>query len=122
MLGTSSFWEGVDVRGRTLSLVIIDKLPFASPSDPILRARHRSLEQQGKQPFMEEQIPQAIIALKQGAGRLIRDINDRGVLMIGDPRLTGRHYGELFLKALPPIPLTRDNVRVLNFIKTHGQR
>ena len=116
LLGTSSFWEGVDVRGQALSLVIIDKLPFASPSDPVLQARSQALKKRGKQPFYDYQLPAAVIDLKQGAGRLIRDISDRGVLMIGDPRLTGRDYGELFFKALPAMARTRNSQRVIDFI------
>lgn len=116
LLGTSSFWEGVDVRGSALSLVIIDKLPFASPGDPILQARSHALKKQGKQPFYDYQLPRAVIDLSQGAGRLIRDIHDRGVLVIGDPRLTGRDYGKLFFKALPGMQRTRDLDRVLEFI------
>ena len=90
LLGTSSFWEGVDVRGEALSCVIIDKLPFAAPDAPVLRARAAALEAAGRNPFIEYQIPEAVIALKQGAGRLIRDEADRGVLMLCDPRLAHR--------------------------------
>ncbi|MBL4761872.1 MAG: ATP-dependent DNA helicase [Gammaproteobacteria bacterium] len=108
LLGTSSFWEGVDVRGDALSLVIIDKLPFASPGDPVLKERLNQMEQQGKNAFMDYQVPQAVIALKQGAGRLIRDVTDRGVLMICDPRLTTKPYGKTFLKSLPNMPSTHD--------------
>jgi len=108
LLATASFWEGVDVRGPALSCVIIDKLPFASPDDPVLRARATAMEEAGRNPFMEYQIPAAVIALKQGAGRLIRDINDRGVLMLGDPRLYTKSYGRIFLASLPAMPRTRD--------------
>jgi ATP-dependent DNA helicase DinG len=108
LLGTGSFWEGVDVRGEALSCVIIDKLPFASPEDPILRARCQALEQAGRNPFLEYQLPAAVIALKQGVGRLIRDERDRGVLVLCDPRLLAKGYGKVFLESLPPIPLTRD--------------
>lgn len=107
LLGTSSFWEGVDVKGEALSCVIIDKLPFAAPDDPVLRARGRALESQGRNAFMEYQLPQAVIALKQGAGRLIRDENDSGVLVLCDPRLLGKGYGKIFLSSLPPMPRTR---------------
>lgn len=108
LLGTASFWEGVDVRGDSLSCVIIDKLPFAAPNDPVLRARGQLLEQQGRNAFMEHQVPQAVITLKQGAGRLIRDITDRGVLMLCDPRLVNKGYGKIFLGSLPPMPKTRE--------------
>jgi ATP-dependent DNA helicase DinG len=108
LLGTGSFWEGVDVRGEALSCVIIDKLPFSSPGDPILQARIEALRQQGSNPFMAYQLPQAVINLKQGVGRLIRDRHDRGVLVLCDPRLRSKSYGRVFLKSLPPIPCTRD--------------
>lgn len=108
LLGTASFWEGVDVRGDALSCVIIDKLPFAAPDDPVLRARGRVLEQQGRNAFMEHQVPQAVITLKQGAGRLIRDVADSGVLMLCDPRLLSKGYGKIFLGSLPPMPKTRE--------------
>ncbi len=107
LLGTGSFWEGVDVRGEALSCVIIDKLPFASPDDPVLQARAAAMEQAGRSPFMEYQLPEAVIALKQGVGRLIRDEADRGVLVLCDPRLLSKGYGKSFLASLPPMPLTR---------------
>lgn len=107
LLGTSSFWEGVDVRGEALSCVIIDRLPFASPGDPVLQARIEAMQKQGINAFMSYQLPSAVITLKQGAGRLIRDVNDYGVLMICDPRLTGKPYGRVFLRSLPPMPRTR---------------
>ena len=108
LLGTSSFWEGVDVRGEALSCVIIDKLPFAPPDDPVLRARGVAMEEAGKNPFMEYQVPAAAIILKQGAGRLIRDEQDTGVLMLCDPRLLTKGYGRIFLNSLPPMPRTRE--------------
>ncbi|MEX2352730.1 MAG: ATP-dependent DNA helicase, partial [Gammaproteobacteria bacterium] len=108
LLGTQSFWEGVDVKGQALSCVIIDKLPFATPDDPVLQARMKRLEEQGRNPFMDYQLPEAVITLKQGVGRLIRDEGDYGVLMICDPRLTGKSYGRIFLKSLPPMDLSRD--------------
>jgi ATP-dependent DNA helicase DinG len=107
LLGTSSFWEGVDVRGEALSCVIIDKLPFASPGDPVLQARIEAMQKQGINAFMSYQLPSAVITLKQGAGRLIRDVNDYGVLMICDPRLTNKPYGRVFLQSLPAMPQTR---------------
>ena len=106
LLGTSSFWEGVDVRGEALSCVIIDKLPFSSPGDPVLQARIEALRKQGANPFMEYQLPHAVINLKQGIGRLIRDQSDRGVLVLCDPRLRTKSYGRVFLKSLPPMPRT----------------
>ncbi len=108
LLGTSSFWEGVDVRGEALSCVIIDKLPFASPGDPVLQARIDALRERGGNPFMDEQLPHAVITLKQGVGRLIRDVNDRGVLVICDPRLLSKSYGRVFLNSLPDMQRTRD--------------
>ena len=108
LLGTSSFWEGVDVRGKDLSCVIIDKLPFASPGDPVTQARIDAIKQSGGHPFMDFQVPQAVIALKQGVGRLIRDVNDYGVVMIGDPRIRQKAYGQIFLNSLPPMPVTSD--------------
>ncbi|MEN8167756.1 MAG: ATP-dependent DNA helicase, partial [Pseudomonadota bacterium] len=108
LLGTASFWEGVDVRGDALSCVVIDKLPFASPGDPVLQARIDALRHQGGNPFMTFQLPQAAIALKQGAGRLIRDEKDRGVLVICDPRLLSKPYGKVFIRSLPPMTKTQD--------------
>jgi ATP-dependent DNA helicase DinG len=107
LLGTSSFWEGVDVKGEALSCVIIDKLPFAAPGDPVLKARLDAMQKQGRNPFMEYQIPAAVIALKQGVGRLIRDVRDRGVFLLCDPRLLKRSYGRLFLDSVPPMRRTR---------------
>lgn len=115
LLGTSSFWEGVDVRGEALSCVIIDKLPFASPGDPVMQARIDAMRKQGKQPFMEYQVPQAVIALKQGVGRLIRDIHDTGVVMIADPRLSSKSYGKVFLNSLPNMPVTNVLTDVTRF-------
>ncbi len=107
LLGTASFWEGVDVRGEALSCVIIDKLPFAAPNDPVLEARLDTLRRQGSNPFAEYQLPQAVISLKQGVGRLIRDQADRGLLMICDVRLRSRSYGRIFLDSLPRMPRTQ---------------
>jgi ATP-dependent DNA helicase DinG len=115
LLGTASFWEGVDVRGEALSCVVIDKLPFASPGDPVLSARIDALRRQGGNPFRDFQLPQAVIALKQGAGRLIRDSRDRGVLVVCDPRLLRRSYGHAFLNSLPPMARTRDPADVQRF-------
>lgn len=116
LLGTSSFWEGVDVRGDALSVVIIDKLPFASPGDPVLQARLQAVRREGGNPFMEYQVPQAVIALKQGVGRLIRDNNDRGVVVICDPRITTKRYGAVFLDSLPPMPRTHSLDEVTQFL------
>lgn len=115
LLGTASFWEGVDVRGEALSLVIIDKLPFASPGDPVLQARLDAIKARGGSPFMHYQVPQAAIALKQGAGRLIRDVSDRGVLMLCDPRLLKKQYGHTFLAAMPDFARTREPEKALAF-------
>ena len=117
LLGTATFWEGVDVKGEALSCVIIDKLPFASPVDPVTRGRMAYLKDRGLSGFDELSLPNAVIALKQGVGRLIRDISDKGVLMIADPRLTSREYGRNILASLPQIPRTRDERKVLNFIE-----
>lgn len=116
LVATSSFWEGVDVRGNTLSLVIIDKLPFTSPEDPLLKARMEDCKLRGGNPFDDVQLPEAVITLKQGAGRLIRDTNDLGVLVICDNRLVMKPYGELFLNSLPATPRTRDLQRTINFL------
>jgi ATP-dependent DNA helicase DinG len=115
LLGTGSFWEGVDVRGEALSVVIIDKLPFASPDDPVLQARGEAMEREGRSAFMEHQLPNAVIALKQGAGRLIRDVHDKGVLMLCDPRLLSKGYGKIFLASLPPLRRTHDPAVVQAF-------
>ena len=117
LLGTSSFWEGVDVRGKGLSCVIIDKLPFAPPGDPVMQARIDGIKRSGGNAFMDFQIPQAVIALKQGVGRLIRDVNDYGVVMIGDPRIKQKFYGRVFLNSLPTMPVTSDVQDVENFYK-----
>ncbi len=116
LVATSSFWEGVDVRGDALSLVIIDKLPFTSPEDPLLKARMEDARHRGLDPFEEVQLPDAVITLKQGAGRLIRDETDRGVLVICDTRLVSKPYGALFVNSLPDCPRTRDLSRAEQFI------
>ena len=108
LLGAASFREGVDVAGAALSVVVIDKLPFAAPDDPVFEARLQAVRRGGGNPFRDEQLPQAVIALKQGVGRLIRTESDRGVLVLCDPRLTGKSYGRVFLDSLPPLPRTRD--------------
>ncbi|WGE77791.1 ATP-dependent DNA helicase [Actinobacillus equuli subsp. haemolyticus] len=117
LVATQSFWEGIDVRGDALSLVIIDKLPFTSPDEPLLRARMEDCRLQGGEPFNDIQIPEAVITLKQGVGRLIRDVTDRGVVIICDSRLVMRNYGQTFLKSLPPSTRTRDLNKVIQFLK-----
>jgi len=107
LLGSASFREGVDVVGEALSVVVIDKLPFAAPDDPVYEARLEAIRSQGGNPFRDEQLPQAVIALKQGVGRLIRSETDRGVLVLCDPRLLNRGYGRVFLDSLPPFRRTR---------------
>jgi ATP-dependent DNA helicase DinG len=116
LLATASFWEGVDVRGDKLTCVIIDKLPFASPDDPMLQARCEDVRRRGGDPFAEIQLPQAVIALKQGVGRLIRDVTDQGVMVICDDRLVNRPYGEVFLKSLPTMKRSRDIEQASRFL------
>ena len=117
LLGAASFWEGVDVRGDALSVVVIDKLPFAAPDDPVLSATIRSVRENGGNPFAELQIPSAVLALKQGAGRLIRHSHDVGILALGDPRLTAKGYGRIFLNSLPPMPRIRHVDQAIEFIR-----
>jgi len=117
LLGTGSFWEGVDVKGAALSVVIIDKLPFAAPDDPLLKARLDTIREQGGNPFFDEQVPQAVIALKQGVGRLIRDQGDFGVVMICDTRLVTKGYGRAFIQSLPPMRRTRELGEVQQFLR-----
>ncbi|MEQ8290088.1 MAG: ATP-dependent DNA helicase [Gammaproteobacteria bacterium] len=120
LLGTNSFWEGVDVKGEALSLVIIDKLPFASPDDPVLQARLNYLAKQGGKPFMEYQVPQAAIVLKQGVGRLIRDINDSGVCVICDKRIVSKSYGKRLLNSLPAMPVTHQLQDIADFFRNRS--
>ncbi len=122
LLGTSSFWEGVDVKGAALSVVVIDKLPFAVPDDPVLKARLAAIEHRGGNAFFEEQVPQAVIALKQGVGRLIRDRDDFGVIMLCDQRVRTRSYGRTFLQSLPPMPVTTRLHEVAEFLRTRLER
>jgi len=117
LLGAASFWEGVDVRGEALQVVVIDKLPFAAPDDPVLSATIRHIREHGGNPFAEIQIPNAVIALKQGAGRLIRHSTDRGVLVLGDPRITTRGYGRMFLSSLPPMARSPDVAEASAFLR-----
>jgi ATP-dependent DNA helicase DinG len=116
LLATGSFWEGVDVKGEALSIVAIDKLPFASPDDPLLKARLEGIRRRGGNPFFEYQLPQAVLALKQGVGRLIRDFDDFGVIVIGDPRLKTKAYGRVFLEALPPSPVIAESAVAAVFL------
>ncbi len=122
LIGSQSFWEGVDVRGEALSLVVIDKLPFSPPDDPVLAARIDALEKRGLNGFVHHQLPAAIINLKQGAGRLIRDETDRGVLMICDPRLISKPYGRRIWQSLPPFKRTRDPEVVRAFLEAPNRR
>jgi ATP-dependent DNA helicase DinG len=122
LLGTGSFWEGVDVRGPALTVVAIDKLPFASPADPLMMARLEFIRRQGGNGFNEHQVPQAVLALKQGAGRLLRDEADFGVIVLGDPRVTSKGYGKTFLRALEPMPSTTELDAVERFLASHERR
>jgi ATP-dependent DNA helicase DinG len=117
LVASQSFWEGVDVKGEALSVVIIDKLPFAAPDDPLLKARLDAIRAQGGNPFFDEQVPQAVIALKQGVGRLIRDADDFGVVMLCDTRLVTKGYGRAFIQSLPPMRRTRELGEVEQFLR-----
>ena len=117
LIGSLSFWEGVDVKGDALSLVVIDKLPFFSPEDPVLAARIDKINQSGKNAFMEYQLPNAVITLKQGSGRLIRDEFDKGVLVICDTRIIDKAYGKKMWQSLPPFARTRDDLEVVQFLE-----
>ncbi len=117
LLATGTFWEGVDVRGEALSIVVIDKLPFGAPDDPLLVARSTWLREQGRNPFMDHQLPQAVLALKQGVGRLLRDVEDYGVIAVGDPRLHSRSYGRVFIDALKPIPVIEEVEDAVHFLR-----
>jgi ATP-dependent DNA helicase DinG len=120
LLGTATFWEGVDIRGDGLVLVVIDRLPFASPGDPLLAARLDAIRREGGNPFRDYQLPQAVLALKQGVGRLIRDYDDHGVVMICDPRIQHRSYGRVFLNSLPPMPVLHDANAAREFLHATG--
>jgi ATP-dependent DNA helicase DinG len=116
LLATGSFWEGVDVKGDALSIVAIDKLPFAAPDDPLLKARLEGIRRRGGNPFFEYQLPQAVLALKQGVGRLIRDFDDFGVIVVGDPRLKTKAYGKVFLDSMPPSPILTHSAAAAQFL------
>ena len=120
LFATASFWQGVDVPGAQLSCVIIDRLPFAVPSDPIVAARVRALQEDGRNAFAEYQIPEAVLALKQGFGRLIRSKTDRGILAILDNRIQRMQYGKIFLESLPEYTTTRDITEVARFMENAG--
>jgi ATP-dependent DNA helicase DinG len=122
LLATGSFWEGVDVKGDALSIVAIDKLPFAAPDDPLLKARLEGIRRRGGNPFNDYQLPQAVLALKQGVGRLIRDFDDFGVIVLGDPRLKTKGYGRVFLRALPPSPVVTDGAVAAQFLTDRLRR
>jgi ATP-dependent DNA helicase DinG len=122
LLGTTSFWEGVDVKGEALRLVIIEKLPFASPDDPLVKARIDHLQATGGNAFRDYQLPEAALALKQGVGRLIRSEEDYGTVVICDPRMVGRGYGKVLLAALPAMAPTRDRDEAMRFIRKHAPR
>lgn len=122
LLGTASFWEGVDVKGEALRLVVIEKLPFASPDDPLVRARIEHLNATGANAFRDYQLPEAALALKQGTGRLIRSEDDYGAVVICDPRMVARSYGRVFLAALPPMTVTHDPDEVRRFLRRHAPR
>jgi ATP-dependent DNA helicase DinG len=118
LLAVASFWEGINVPGESLSCVIIDKLPFEVPSDPVIMARTNRIREEGGNPFMEFQLPRSILALRQGVGRLMRTSTDKGLLAILDIRLFTKRYGHLFLRSLPPSPLTREIADIESFLKT----
>jgi ATP-dependent DNA helicase DinG len=122
LLGTGSFWEGVDVRGQALTIVAIDKLPFASPADPLMMARLEFIRREGGNGFFEHQVPQAVLAMKQGAGRLLRDQNDYGVVVLCDPRVTTKSYGRTFLKSFEPMPMTASLDDVARFLEAHERK
>ena len=122
LLGTGSFWEGVDVRGQALSVVAIDKLPFASPADPLMMARLEYIRRQGGNGFMDHQLPLAALALKQGAGRLLRDESDFGVIVLCDPRISSKRYGKIFLECLEPMPATSALNEVSSFLAAHQRK
>ncbi len=122
LLAVASFWEGVDIPGESLSLVIIDKLPFEVPSDPVIMARINRIRTSGGNPFFDFQVPRAVLGLRQGVGRLMRCRSDRGVMAVLDVRLFTKGYGRRFLRSLPPSPLSRDLEEVGNFFREEDER
>jgi ATP-dependent DNA helicase DinG len=122
LVASQTFWEGIDVRGDQLSLVVIDKLPFSPPDDPVLSARMEQITKAGRSPFMDYQLPNATITLKQGAGRLIRDETDIGILMIADTRLVDKQYGKMIWKSLPPMFRSRELANVQKFYEVQRQK
>ena len=122
LLGTGSFWEGVDVRGQALTVVAIDKLPFGSPADPLMMARLEYIRREGGNGFAQHQLPQAVLSMKQGAGRLLRDQNDYGVIVLCDPRISSKSYGRTFLKSFEPMPSTRSIDDVARFLERHESK
>tara|TARA_Y100000996_G_scaffold368465_1_gene314846 strand:- start:144 stop:1136 length:993 start_codon:yes stop_codon:yes gene_type:complete len=122
LLGTRTFWEGVDVRGRALNMVVIDKLPFKSPADPLVMARLEYLNKLGENGFTEHQLPEAVLSLKQGIGRLLRDENDFGLIIICDNRINKKSYGSVFKKSLEPLEFTDNRASVIEFLKYHNNK
>jgi len=122
LFGTASFWQGVDVQGEALSCVIIDRLPFAVPSDPVVQARMKAIEEAGGRAFTDYQVPEAVLTLKQGFGRLIRSLEDRGVLVLLDPRVRTQRYGQTFLQSLPPYRVTQTITDVEEFFANTGSK
>jgi len=122
LLGTGSFWEGVDVRGQALTIVAIDKLPFSSPADPLMMARLEFIRRQGGNGFSEHQVPQAVLSLKQGGGRLLRDQTDYGVIVLCDPRISTKNYGRKFLQCFDPMPSTDSIEDVREFLEAHEKK
>lgn len=122
LLGTGSFWEGVDVRGQALTIVAIDKLPFGSPADPLMMARLEFIRREGGNGFSQHQLPQAVLAMKQGAGRLLRDLDDYGVIVLCDPRITTKSYGRMFLRSFEPMPTTTSVDDVARFLAAHESK
>ena len=122
LLGTRTFWEGVDVRGQALNMVVIDKLPFKSPADPLVMARLEYLNKLGENGFTEHQLPEAVLSLKQGVGRLLRDENDYGLIVICDNRINKKSYGSVFKKSLEPLEFTSNRASVIEFLKYHNKK